>query len=195
MRLCVMDIDSPGFLTAPPGRRPADVAGAGGRGQAAAAPAVTALYQAHALGLVRLAHVMLGNRTGAEDVVQDAFCGLYRRWERLDDKDKALQYVRSSVLNGCRSALRSGSAPDPRGEHHPAAASAETAVLTGEERREVMNAIRRLPDRQREALVLRFYLDEPDAEIARVMGISQSTVRSTTHRALAALGRLLGEKS
>jgi RNA polymerase sigma factor (sigma-70 family) len=68
-------------------------------------------------------------------------------------------------------------------------------VLTSEERREVMRALRLLPDRQREVLVLRFYLDEPEAEIARAMGISPSTVRSTAHRALAKLGRLLGESS
>ncbi len=58
-----------------------------------------------------------------------------------------------------------------------------------------MHAIRGLPDRQREVLVLRFYLDESEAEIARLMGVRQSTVRSTTHRALAALGRSLGENS
>ena len=72
-------------------------------------------------------------------------------------------------------------------------ASAEAAVLSGEQRREVMTALRALPDRQREVLVLRFYLDLPDADIARDMGISPSTVRSTAYRALAALGRSLGE--
>jgi RNA polymerase sigma-70 factor (sigma-E family) len=156
---------------------------------------VTALYQAHSLGLVRLAHVMMGDRAAAEDVVQEAFGGLYRRWDHVSDKDRALQYVRSAVLNGCRSALRrrrglDGGALDA--EHE---VSAEAAVLSGEERREVMRALRRLPDRQREVLVLRFYLDEPEAEIARAMGISPSTVRSTAHRALTKLGRLLGETS
>jgi DNA-directed RNA polymerase specialized sigma24 family protein len=75
---------------------------------AALAPdqAVTALYQAHALGLIRLAVVMLGDRPAAEDVVQEAFCGLYRRWHTLSDTGKALSYVRSSVINGCRSVLR-----------------------------------------------------------------------------------------
>jgi RNA polymerase sigma-70 factor (sigma-E family) len=155
---------------------------------------VTALYEAHALGLVRLAHVMLGDRTAAEDVVQEAFGGLYRRWAHLSDKDRALEYVRSAVLNGSRSALRRRRRGIVEEDiHEPPAVSAEAAVLTGEQRREVMEALRRLPDRQREVLVLRFYLDEPEAEIARLMGIGQSTVRSTTHRALAALGRLLGE--
>jgi RNA polymerase sigma-70 factor (sigma-E family) len=172
---------------APAGSGPAD------RGGAAAEASVTALYEAHALGLVRLAYVMLGDRAAAEDVVQEAFGGLYRRWGELSDKERALAYVRSSVLNGCRSALRRRRLQGTEVTHQPPAASAEAAALTIEERREVMRALRRLPDRQREVLVLRFYLDEPEAEIARVMGISPSTVRSTAHRGLAALGRLLKE--
>jgi RNA polymerase sigma-70 factor (sigma-E family) len=170
-----------------------DVPRPAGRPAAGAEAAVTALYEAHALGLVRLAHIMLGDRAAAEDVVQEAFSGLYRRWEQVSDKDKALPYVRSSVLNGCRTALRHRHRTEAERLHQPPAASAEAAALSGEERREVMRALRRLPDRQREVLVLRFYLDEPEAEIARLMGISQGTVRSTAHRALAALGRLLKE--
>jgi RNA polymerase sigma-70 factor (sigma-E family) len=187
-----MSTESRDFLAAPasPARhrsRPPD-------GQADAAGAVTALYEAHALGLVRLAYVMLGNRASAEDVVQEAFCGLYRRWGQLADPGRALQYVRSSVLNGCRTVLRQRKPRDIPAVSETSASSAEAAVLAMEEHRELMRALRRLPDRQREALVLRFYLGEPEAEIARVMGIGQSTVRSTMHRGLAALGRLLGEK-
>jgi RNA polymerase sigma-70 factor (sigma-E family) len=157
--------------------------------------AVTALYQAHALGLIRLAVVMLGDRPAAEDVVQEAFCGLYRRWHALADTGKALSYVRSSVINGCRSVLRrrvrasAGLAGDQPVE------SAEAAALVSEEHRQVLTAIRRLPDRQREVLVLRFYLDLGEAEIAASMQVSRGTVKSTTSRALAALGRILGEQS
>jgi RNA polymerase sigma-70 factor (sigma-E family) len=167
--------------------------------------AVTELYQAHALGLTRLAHVMLGDRTGAEDVVQEAFDGLYRHWDRLKDTRKAPQYLRSSVLNGCRTELRRGrrrgarlrydaadSAEPPAGG---AEQSAEAAVMAGEDRREVLAAITRLPNRQREVLVLRYYLDEPDADIASSLGITAGTVRSTLHRALASLGADLREKS
>ncbi len=157
--------------------------------------AVTAVYEAHALGLVRLAHVMLDDRAAAEDVVQEAFYGLYRRWDRLAGPDKALAYVRSSVLNGCRSALRRKLRYDTGGVSQLLVTSAESAALAGEERRQVMRSLRRLPDRQREVLVLRFYLELSDAEIARQMGIRQSTVRSTTSRALAALARALGETS
>jgi RNA polymerase sigma-70 factor (sigma-E family) len=160
----------------------------------APAEAVTALYQAHALGLIRLAVVMLGDRAAAEDVVQEAFCGLYRRWHGLSDPGKALSYVRSSVINGCRSVLRrrrrqASLAGDPPGE------SAEARALVGEEHRQVLTAIRSLPARQREALVLRFYLDLDEEEIAASMRISRGTVKSTTSRALAALGRMLGEQS
>ncbi len=155
--------------------------------------AVTALYRAHALGLIRLAYVMLGDRAAAEDVVQDAFFGLYQRWERLSCSEKALPYVRSSVLNGCRSVLRRKLARETGSQDLLSVISAETAALAVEERREVMRLLRRLPDRQREVLVLRFYLELSDAEIARDMGIRQGTVRSTAHRALAAIGRALKE--
>jgi RNA polymerase sigma-70 factor (sigma-E family) len=157
--------------------------------------AVAALYQATALGLIRLAYVMLGDLPSAEDVVQEAFCGLYRRWDRLKNTDSAMYYVRASVLNGCRSVLRHRAVWRRGLADQPPAASAEAAVLSAEERGEVIRAIRRLPHRQREVLLLRFYSDLPDAEIARVMGIGQSTVRSTAHRALEALGRALEETS
>jgi RNA polymerase sigma-70 factor (sigma-E family) len=160
------------------------------------AAAVTALYQTSALRMVRLAHVLIGDRATAEDIVQDAFSGLYRRWEYLTDQGKALSYVRSAVLNSCRSVLRRRPRAEVVGELPDASlvlASAEVAVLTEEERRAVMAALRRLPSRQREVLVLRFYLDMSESEIAQEMGIAKSTVRSAQHRALAALGRMLRE--
>jgi RNA polymerase sigma-70 factor (sigma-E family) len=167
--------------------------------RADAGPLVTALYQAHGVGLIRLAVVMLGDRPAAEDVVQEAFCGLYRRWDHLDDPGNALRYLRSSVLNGCRSVLRNRGRLRLRLGQEPgrpdSVESAESTALVGEEHRAVLAALRRLPDRQREALVLRFYLELSEAEIAQAMGISQGTVKSTVSRALAALGRLLGEGS
>ena len=161
---------------------------------AVAAAAVTGLYQGHAVGLIRLAVVMLGDRPAAEDVVQDAFTGLYRRWAKLADPGKALPYLRSATINGCRNELRRRvrarrRPPEPVTD----TASAEFAALVGEEHREVLAALRRLPSRQREALVLRFYLDLTEPEIATAMGISPGTVKSTTARGLAALGRLLQE--
>ncbi len=170
-----------------PGAEPDGISGGGPD------DAVTALYRAHALGLIRLAYVMLGDKAAAEDVVQDAFFGLYQRWDRLSGSEKALPYVRSSVLNGCRSVLRRSLARKTGGQDPPSVISAETAALAGEERREVMRLLRRLPGRQREVLVLRFYLELSDAEIARDMGIREGTVRSAAHRALVAIGRALKE--
>jgi RNA polymerase sigma-70 factor (sigma-E family) len=157
--------------------------------------AVTALYEQHALSLIRLAHIMLGDRAAAEDVVQDAFWGLYRRWDQVANKDRALSYVRSSVLNGCRTILRKTVASELTSAHSPVTVSAEAAVLSAEERREVVRALRRLPGRQRDVLVLRYYLDLPDDQIAGDLGVSASSVRSIRRRALAALERLLKEGS
>lgn len=109
------------------------------------AAAVTALYHEHALSLIRLAHIMLDSRAAAEDVVQDAFLGLYRRWEHLTSADNALSYVRSSVVNGCRSALRGSARLDFSSTYQVAAMSAEAAVLTSEDHRQLISALRRLP--------------------------------------------------
>lgn len=160
-----------------------------------AAAAVSALYEQTAVGLIRLAYVILSDRQAAEDVVQDAFCSLYRRFDRLADTDALAQYVRTSVINGCRSVLRRRSVRNRKVIYELPSASAEAAMLGHEERSDVIRAVDRLPRRQREALVLRFYLDLPDEEIARLMNIRPGTVRSTIHRALAALAETLREAS
>jgi RNA polymerase sigma-70 factor (sigma-E family) len=159
-----------------------------------ASQAVTALYERHALGLTRLAFLMLGDRQTAEDVVQEAFCGLYRAWDRMSDHAHALGYVRSSVLNGSRSALRRSRRAPRAVAVEAAAASAEDTVLADERQRETVAALRRLPPRQREAVVLRYFADLPEQETAVAMGVSRGTVKSTTSRALAALARMLQEE-
>jgi RNA polymerase sigma-70 factor (sigma-E family) len=167
-----------------------------GRGlPSAAEAAVTALYQAHALRLTRLAYLMLGDSAGAEDVVQEAFCGLYRRWPRLTDSGSAPSYLRTCVLNGCRSQLRRRARPPAQPVQQQPSVSAETAVLASEERAAVLRALRRLPARQREAVLLRYYIGLSAQEAAATMGVGPSTVRSATTRALATLGNLLQELS
>ena len=157
---------------------------------------VSALYQAHALGLVKLAKIMLGDQAAAEDVVQDAFLGLYRKWPVLEDQDRALGYLRASVLNGCRAAHRGRSRRDralflaPRA---PDIASAEESALIGEANREVIAALRALPARQREAVVLRYYLDLSEDQAAQAMNVSRGTVKSATSRGRAALALMLKE--
>ena len=156
---------------------------------------VTALYQAHALALVRLAVLMTGDQSTAEDVVQDAFLGLYRRWQGLHNADSALGYLRSSVLNGCRSVHRVRFRRQSVVLDLPEAAdSAEAEALLGEAHRAVLASLRRLPSRQREAVVLRYYLDMTEQQAADAMGVSRGTVKSATSRGLAALARMLKEE-
>ena len=162
-----------------------------GRADAAAA-AVTGLFRGHHLELVRLALLMTGDVATAEDVVQDAFEQLHRRWPSLRRQDSGLAYVRSSVLNGCRSAHRRAQVARryaARLAELPAS-GADTAVG---ERSDLMAALLGLPRRQREVLVLRYYADLDVAEIAATLRIGPSAVRSTAARGLAALARALQE--
>jgi len=160
--------------------------------------AIDGLYRSHAVGLIRLALLLVGDRTTAEDVVQDSFLGLFRGWSRLRDPEHALSYLRTSVVNGCRSVQRArrtawlrGQSPEPR-EPEPPVWSAEAAAIAGESQREVLAAVARLPRRQREVLALRYYAGLGDSEIAAVLRVSRGTVSSTASRALAALARQLG---
>jgi RNA polymerase sigma-70 factor (sigma-E family) len=155
--------------------------------------AIDDLYRAHAVGLVRFALILVGDKTTAEDVVQDAFLGLYRHWDGIRDQGSVPGYLRTSVLNGSRSVLRRR-ARRFLVQHDPAVWSAEAAALDREDRREVLVAIARLPRRQREVLALRYYLDLGDQEIARILRVSRGTVSSTVSRALAALSRDLKGK-
>jgi|HubBroStandDraft_3_1064219.scaffolds.fasta_scaffold29024_2 RNA polymerase sigma-70 factor (sigma-E family) len=153
------------------------------------------LYRAHGLALVRIAMLLVGDKPTAEDVVQDAFAGLYRMSDRLRDPDKALAYLRVSVVNGCRSVHR---ARRVRFRHvsppEPAVWSAEALVMAKEDSRLMLQAVARLPRRSREVLGLRYYLDLADTEIAETLGVSRGTVSATASRALAALARQLREE-
>ena len=156
---------------------------------------VSDLFRAHALGLIRVAVLLVGDQPSAEDVVQDAFIGLYRALPRIRDQAKALPYLRTSVINGARSVLRARKrAALRRIPHEPPVWSAESAAMAGEDRRAVLTAVARLPRRAREVLALRYYLDLPDHEIAAALGVSRGTVSSTASRALTALARDLREE-
>jgi RNA polymerase sigma-70 factor (sigma-E family) len=159
-----------------------------------AAAAIGALYQATAVGLIRLAYVILSDRQAAEDVVQDAFCNLFRRWDHLSNVDGAEYYVRVAVVNTCRSVLRRRAVRNRLVLYEVPEPSVEATVLGNEERDELIRAVERLPRRQRETLVLRYYLDLPYDEIATLMGVSLGTVRSTTHRALDTLAQKVKER-
>ncbi|WP_083974255.1 sigma-70 family RNA polymerase sigma factor [Herbidospora daliensis] len=153
---------------------------------------LTALYRDHRPGLVRLAVLLLGDQETAEDVVQDVFARLHGL---ARPGVVTLPYVRTCVLNGSRSVLRRRALIPRRTDRPGDVQSAETAVLIGESRQRMLAALARLPRRQREALVLRYYLDLSDVEIAEVMRIRPSTARSTIARALSRLPHELGDNT
>jgi RNA polymerase sigma-70 factor (sigma-E family) len=152
--------------------------------------AVTRLFAAHYRQLVRLAALLLADTGAAEEVVQDAYVRLHQRWWRLREPDRALGYLRTSVVNGARSALRRRAvarryaAGLRLAEDTP---SAEAQHLDSLESAALLAALRRLPARQRETLVLRYYGDLSEAEIADAMGISRGAVKSHAARGIAAL--------
>jgi RNA polymerase sigma-70 factor (sigma-E family) len=156
---------------------------------------VSRLHQTHGLALVRMAKLLVGDQQSAEDVVQDAFLGLYRAMPRLHDPEAVLPYLRTAVLNRARSTLRFRRRAALRKVlHQPPDPSAESAVMDWADRQVVTAAVRRLPRRAREVLVLRYYVDLSDADIAATLGISRGTVSSTASRAIAALARDLKEE-
>jgi len=155
---------------------------------------VDELYRAHALRLTRLAMVLVGDPESAQDVVQDAFIGLYSAWPRLRDPDKAPGYLRAAVLNGARSVLRSRIRRQALRLHYdPPVWSAEAAVMVREDQRAVLAAIARLSPRQREVLALRYYVGLSHAEIAEALSVTTGTVSSTMSHAMTALARELEE--
>jgi RNA polymerase sigma-70 factor (sigma-E family) len=154
--------------------------------------AVTVLYQTQYAALVRAAALVVGDVATAEDVVQDSFITMYRAWWRLRDTSRALPYLRSAVINRSRSVLRH---PGGAGRHLPTAApgvpSAEASALAVELRSSVLAALRTLPARQREVVVLRYYADLSEAQTAAALGISTGAVKSHTARAKGSLRAVL----
>ncbi len=158
--------------------------------------ALVALYTAHYRRLVRLAALLLHDTAAAEDVVQDAFVAMHRSWRRLREPDRADAYLRQAVVNGARSRLRHLKVVDAhRGEPPPSPPGPEQVALAASQRAEVMTALRRLPARQREALVLRYYGELTEAEVADAMGISTGAVKSHVARGMTALRTTLERQS
>src|SRR5580704_17997740 len=150
--------------------------------------AVTELYSVQYKALVRLAAMLVRDTSTAEEVVQEAFIAMHDGWHRLKDAEKALAYLRQAVVNRSRSVLRhrmvvEKNAPKPA----PDMPSAEHGAMALLERSAVIAALRGLPERQREAIVLRYYADLSEAEIAAAMRISRGAVKSHTARAMASL--------
>jgi len=159
--------------------------------------AITRLFGAHYRSLVRLGVLLLRDQGAAEEVVQDAYVGLHSRWRQLRDADRALAYLRASVVNRSRSRLRHRQVVErfaAASRPPPDMPSAEAGALDALEHTEVIAALHALPTRQREAIVLRYYVDLSEADIAEAMGISRGAVKSHTSRGVAALRARLGER-
>lgn len=158
--------------------------------------AVTALFRAHYARMLALARLLVDDQPTAEDVVQDAFGELHRRWDRLQDPEQALGYLRTAVLNGARSQLRRRRTVRAWRPQRPAdEPSAESVVVQDDEQRRALQGLARLPQRQREVLVLRYFFDLPEAQIAADLGISRGSVKQHAFRGLSALGARLHEVS
>jgi RNA polymerase sigma-70 factor (sigma-E family) len=157
--------------------------------------AISNLFLAHHRRLVGLASLLVDDRETAEDVVQEAFAALYRRWRQLRDADAAVAYLNRTVVNGGRDKLRHGrrvTAVLPRMTPRSAElASAEHDAVEHDEADRLWRAVTRLPPRQRQVLVLRYYLDQSEAEIANTLKVSRGSVKRHASRGLATLARCL----
>ena len=138
---------------------------------------LAALHRQHYRSLVRLA-ALLGDRSMAEEVVQDAFVRVYAAGDRVRDP---LAYLRRAVVNGARSTLRR------KRVRESALLTIARDIEPPDDRTDVISALRALPARQRECLVLRYYADLSEREIAEALGVSPGSVKTHTHRGLAAL--------
>ena len=150
--------------------------------------AVVRLYTGHYRSLVRLAVLLVHDEPTAEELVQDCFVAMHDSWHRLRDEDKALSYLKQTVVNRSRSVLRHRSVVDRNApKPTPDMPSAEQGAISLLDRSAVIKALRGLPDRQRQALVLRYYADMSETQIAELMEISKSAVKSHTARGMSSL--------
>jgi RNA polymerase sigma-70 factor (sigma-E family) len=137
---------------------------------------LVAIYQRRYVDFVRLAYLLVGSAAVAEELTQDTFIAVRTAWEGID---KPEAYIRRALVNRCRSWFRHAAIEQ---RHQPP--PEEHQVLGVDE---LWDALNRLPYRRRAAIVLRFYEDLPDDEIAAVLGCRQTTVRTAIHRGLADL--------
>lgn len=146
-------------------------------------PTFDEIYRRRYESMVRLAYVLVDTTEQAEEVTQEAFAALYSRWRKVSDPEA---YLRTSVLNGARAVLRRRRVLRRRAHELHVVDDGQADAADGS-LGHVVDAVRRLPDRQRAVVVLRYELQLSEAEIAQTLGIPPGTVKSTLHRALARL--------
>lgn len=170
-------------------------AAAGPRALPDARTGVSALFDAQATRMLRLATVLLRDRAGAEDVVQDAFASLYAGWDRLRDQDAAVGYLHRTVVNGVRSRQRRRVVADRfRPAPPPDVRSAEDALLAASPGPAVVAAVQALPRREREVVLLRHYLDLSERQTAEALGLRPGSVKAYGSRGLDRLRAALSDQ-
>ncbi len=162
-------------------------------------PDAESLFRAQGVALVRLARIFTDDRNAAEDLVQEAFIRYQRSRHRIEDPNAAAAYLRSIVCNLARDHNRRGlmsrrhharRPPDPPAQ--PLDVEVVDRLASDREGERVMQALRGLPKRQRDCLVLRFHLELTEREIGETLGISPNTVKTHVRRGLATLQERLG---
>lgn len=156
---------------------------------------VVALFEGHHEGLCRLAYMLLGDAAAAEDVVQEAFLRTFSGWRRLRDHASADAYLRRTVVNLCWSRLRRKGTEQRSNEavHRAAATMAPSEGDRVATVLAVLAAVRALPARQRMTVVLRYYADVSESDIAEAMACSVGTVKSQLAKARATLAVALAD--
>ena len=152
------------------------------------------IFAAHHAEALRIAYLLTGDAHRAEDAVSDAFVKVYRRWNR-GGIDHPRAYIRRAVVNEVNSRFRRLALERRQAEKRSAddrGARAHDDRLADAD--EMFTALRGLPERQRTAVVLRYYADMTEAETADVMGVSVGTVKSTVSRALDRMRAAMGEE-
>jgi RNA polymerase sigma-70 factor (sigma-E family) len=155
---------------------------------------VADLFVAEGRSLVRLARMFCDDQAAAEDLVQEAFIRLHRSATTIRDVGRAPAFLRSIVINLARDHNRRGlmSLRHRATTHHPDVVPGfEDDTVENEGDRVVLAAVRLLPNRQRACVVLRYYLQYSESEIADTLGISKSSVKTHCRRAIATLETVL----
>lgn len=167
----------PGRVVSRPGRQTETSSGGlvlQGRGRDADRE-VTGLYLTHYRPLVRMAALLVQDLATAEEIVQDSFVAVHAAWRRRPDADHALSYLRRSVVDRSRSALQQHVVAD------------KLAPDLEVERSAFVSALWTLPTREREVVVLRYFADLPETQVASATGISAGAVKTHAARAMSSL--------
>ena len=149
-------------------------------------PAFREYVTSRSRSLLRTAYLLTGNRADAEDLVQAALAKTYQAWDRIEDRGALDGYVRRAMVNTHISWWRGAGSTSTPPTRSPTSRS-PTTPGDSDLHDALRRAIDRLPQRMRAAVVLRYYEDMTEAEVADVLGVSLGTVKSTVSRAVAKL--------